>query len=106
MTVACRRILEVVLALGNGQKLAGRGPNIKALGPLPLVYAANIAATDNRTEAGLCTAGSLDAAALSGPTIVVSGRVWVWVGFNPTTTKLVAAEQRRHVWGWGSGQER
>lgn len=68
------RILEVVLALGNGQKLAGRGPNIKDLGPLPLVYAADIAATDNRTEAGLCTAGSLDAAALSGPTTVACDR--------------------------------
>lgn len=71
----------MVLSLGNGQQLAGSGPNLSPLGPLPLVYAADIAATDNRTEAGLCAPDSLNASALSlrGPAIVVSSSVWVGV---------------------------
>lgn len=59
-----------MLTLGDNQQLAATGTQGPPVGPLPLVYAADIAYS-NKTAAALCAPNSLDASALNGTSIVV-----------------------------------
>jgi hypothetical protein len=85
------RILEVTMVLGNDQQVTGTAPQVTSVGPLPLVYAADIAATGNRTDAALCAPNSLNASALTGPAIVVSRPVTI----QPLATRAGVAQPTR-----------
>lgn len=75
LTHPTNRSLQATLSLGDGQQLVGTGAFPTALGPLPLVYAADVAGIANITDASLCAPNSLDPRKINGSVIVVGPKI-------------------------------